>query len=332
MITYYATSPHGYTFAWFVRDWAPDLAEEVRVVGYSTLDLSAPPAPGLHVLTDFERLTAAELHLVRRLHRHLSGRPGVRVIGDPERWLPRHPFLARLHEEGINDFRAYTLDELGGTGLQPRFPVFLRWADEHGGSLGDRIRGPRALEQRLADLATHHGRRWNRVRRQLLVVEKVDASSPDGIFRKYSVARVGDAYFPRHLLTSKRWVTKNPKLFTPELVAEEEAFLADPPDMDLMKRAFEIAGIEFGRIDFGYVGGRPQIWEINTNPMYVTGSKPNELRADILRRQAALGRDAILSQVPEPGDPGAAPLVPLAERWALAAINRRSRRRDLERR
>ena len=32
MITYYATAPHGYTFGSFVRDWAPELADRVRVV------------------------------------------------------------------------------------------------------------------------------------------------------------------------------------------------------------------------------------------------------------------------------------------------------------
>lgn len=332
MITYYATTPHGYTFGWFVRDWAPDLADRVRVVGYSTLDLSAPPAPGLHVLTDFERLRPGELRFVRRLHARLSGRPGVRVIGNPSTWLPRHPFLKRLHEEGINDFRAYTLDELDDHGPHLRFPVFLRWTDEHGGSLGDRIRGPRALQERLAELAAEHGRHWSRLRRRLLVVEKVDASSPDGVFRKYSFARVGDAFIPRHVMTGKRWVTKNPKVVTPELVAEEEAFLADPPHGELMERAFEIAGIEFGRIDFGYADGRPQIWEINTNPMYLTGGAPHELRAGILRRQADLGREAILAQVPDPADPGTEPLFPAPERWAWAAQNRRSRRLDATRR
>ena len=34
-----------------------------------------------------------------------------------------------------------------------------------------------------------------------------------------------------------------------------------------MLDVFNIAGIDYGRVDFGLVGGRPQIYEINSNPM-----------------------------------------------------------------
>ncbi|MGH6891005.1 MAG: hypothetical protein ACREEP_01985, partial [Dongiaceae bacterium] len=36
-----------------------------------------------------------------------------------------------------------------------------------------------------------------------------------------------------------------------------------------IRRAFEIGDIEFGRADFGLVGGTPQVYEINTNPTIV---------------------------------------------------------------
>ena len=37
-----------------------------------------------------------------------------------------------------------------------------------------------------------------------------------------------------------------------------------------LRPAFEIGGIEFGRADFGLVDGRPQVYEINTNPTIAT--------------------------------------------------------------
>ena len=36
---------------------------------------------------------------------------------------------------------------------------------------------------------------------------------------------------------------------------------------DWVRRVFGLAQIDFGRIDFGTVGGQPQAYEINTNPM-----------------------------------------------------------------
>lgn len=332
MITYYATSPHGYTFERFVSGWAPDLADEVRVLGYSELDLDAPPAPGLHVLTDFERLLPPERALVRRLRSRLQRTAGVRVLGDPHRWLDRHALLRRLHAAGINDFRAYTVDELAAE-VDVRFPVFLRWANAHDGSLGDPIADRAALERRLAKVAHDHHRRWRWIRDQLLVVELVDARSPDGLFRKYSVARIGQHYVPRHVEVSGNWVTKYPSVVTSEVVAAEEAFLAEPLDLDLVRSVFDLAGVEFGRIDWGYdaATGRAQVWEVNTNPMLAPGREPHPMRAPSQRRQTALTRDALLACVPT----GAAPrrsLLPAPERWVWGLLNRASRRWDPRRR
>ncbi len=328
MITYYATTPHGYTFRKFVEGWAPELAEQSRVVGYSEIDLTAPPAPGLHVLTDFERLLPPERALVRRLHARLQ-QPGIRVIGNPGTWLGRHALLARLQAEGINDFRAYTVDELGP---HVRYPVFLRWANAHDGSLGEPVHGPEELERRLARIAKDHHRRWRWIRDQLLVVEKVDARSPDGLFRKYSIARIGDELVPRHVEVSGNWVTKYPSVVTPETVAEEEAFLAEPRDVELVRRVFDLAGIEFGRIDWGYVDGRPQVWEINTNPMLAPGGIPHELREPSQRRLAGLTAQALLSHVPEAASSSWGALVPAYERWVWQGLNRGSRRWDPRRR
>ncbi len=323
MITYYATSPHGYTFEKYLALWAPDL--DARVVGYSELDLAAPPAPGLHILTDFERLLGPERAFVGRLHRRLSRTPGLSVIGDPSRWLDRHALLRVLHEEGINDFRAFTLDELGG---DLRFPVFLRWANEHGGTLGGPIQDRRTLDRRIAAITHEHHRRMRWIRDQLLVVEKVDAVSQDGLFRKYSIARIGEEYLARHVEVSGNWVTKYPSVVRPETVAEEEAFLAEPRDLDLVKRVFELSGIEYGRIDWGYAGGRPQIWEINTNPMVAPSAEPHELRAPSQRRQAALVRSILEAQVPTAGGAPRANRIPAPERWVWGAVNRASRRWD----
>lgn len=329
MITFYATSPHGYTFHRFVEGWAPQLASRVRVLGYSEIDLAAPVNPGLHILTDFERLLVPERALATRLYRRLRRRPGIRVIGDPTRWLNRHQLLTHLADEGINDFRAYTVDQLGP---EVRFPVFLRWANEHSGSLGGPIPNRKVLDRRLAEISRLHHRRMRWIRDQLLIVEKRDARSPDGLFRKYSVLRIGDEYIARHMIVTDRWVSKYPSVVNPELVQEEEAFLNDPCDLDLVKQAFAIAGIQFGRIDWGYANGRPQIWEINTNPMLAPGDPPHELRLPGQVRQSQRTVDAIERQIPRDVDTGQRALIPAPERWAWQFMNRGSRYWDPKRR
>jgi hypothetical protein len=99
------------------------------------------------------------------------------------------------------------------------------------------------------------------------VIEFCDCIDADGLFRKFSVLRVGDQFLPRHMLFSENWVTKKPDQVTQALVKEEEAFIANCPHLEQVQQVFEIAGIEYGRIDYGLHQGQMQVWEINTNPI-----------------------------------------------------------------
>lgn len=326
-ITFYTTTPHQYTFRRFIRLWQPEMAATSRVLGYSGLDLGEAPAPGLHVLTDFERLKPDERDLAVRIHQSLQ-RPGNRVVGNPQTWLDRHQLLGRLHEAGINQFRALKVDEL----VAPiRFPVFLRWADSHRGPIGAPIRNRRMLARRLARIAARHTAQ--RIGEDLLVIEKLDVRSPDGLFRKYSVAKVGEHLVPRHVEFSDSWVTKMPDVVTEETAAEEARFLAEPPDLDLIGSIFEMVGCEYGRIDWGYVDGRPQVWEINTNPQVGPGDDVHPLRRPGQQHQADLMRAALESLADPAGPTGRPdPLIPRSERRAWRRVQAQSREYDARRR
>lgn len=279
MISYYASTRHGYTFGHLVEARPETLGGRTRILGYSRLRAGADVAGGLHVLTDFERLHRDELGLVRRLHASLSGRPGVRVLGDPTRWLDRASLLERLHDAGVNDFRAHRLDQLRDPRRPVRLPAFLRWADDHGGSLGEPVTTRSELDAAITRIAVSEGRRWRRSSARLLIVELVDPRGSDGLYRKHSMARIGDRLVPRHVLFSRdAWVTKHPDVVTDATAAEEAAFVAAPPDVETISRAFELAGVDYGRIDYGYVDGMPQVWEVNTNPMLTPGAAPHPLR------------------------------------------------------
>ena len=64
------------------------------------------------------------------------------------------------------------------------------------------------------------------------------------------------------------WAQKRDDSYRETPVAAEEEFAVsrDNPHGAILARAFAIAGIEFGRADYGVIGGRAQIYEINTNP------------------------------------------------------------------
>ena len=57
------------------------------------------------------------------------------------------------------------------------------------------------------------------------------------------------------------------QLLDEHLLDEERAFVAENPHNDQLQEVFELANIQYGRIDYAVVDGRLQVWEINTNPM-----------------------------------------------------------------
>jgi hypothetical protein len=69
-----------------------------------------------------------------------------------------------------------------------------------------------------------------------------------------------------------------------------------------MLRVFELAGVEYGRVDFGLVSGRPTVWEINTNPLVeVLPETPSPFRNETRRlfRDHYLTALAALDSPPE---------------------------------
>jgi hypothetical protein len=117
------------------------------------------------------------------------------------------------------------------------------------------------------------------------VVEFCDTSDSSGIFRKYSAFRVGQHIIPGHLLFSRYWMQKRPDLIDPSKVEEEHRYLRDNPHRAQLLRLFQVAGAEYGRIDYGISPSGIQTWEINTNPVimrepwqYSPGRLPNARR------------------------------------------------------
>lgn len=254
MIHFLVTRSYAGPIASYLETWGRDVAPRLRIVHYETLPRTTRLGRGTYVFSDLERLAPAQLELARLVCGRVRD-AGCRILNDPSVALRRYDLSRRLHEEGVNDFRAYRLDECPPA---PRFPVFLRGEDDHDGSMTDLIHSRQELDQAIAGLRSRSG---------LLVVEYCHTAETSGIYRKYSAMKVGEAIVPRHVLFTGKWVSKYADLVEEPYVREEADYLRTNPHEAQLRRIFGIAGIDFGRVDYGVAAdGSLRVWEINTNP------------------------------------------------------------------
>jgi hypothetical protein len=69
------------------------------------------------------------------------------------------------------------------------------------------------------------------------------------------------------MFTSHDWVVKSMQNQPTEAsVRESLRYQHENPHQAWLARVFDVAGIDYGRIDYGIAGGVPQVWEINLNP------------------------------------------------------------------
>ncbi|HEX7025452.1 MAG TPA: hypothetical protein VF187_11595, partial [Gemmatimonadales bacterium] len=72
---------------------------------------------------------------------------------------------------------------------------------------------------------------------------------------------------PAHLLSGKNWMLKWEESEHGERAMQEHLdYVLGNPHQAWLRRVFDLAGVEYGRIDYGMRGDTLQVWEINTNP------------------------------------------------------------------
>ncbi|QKC82650.1 hypothetical protein [Mesorhizobium sp. NZP2077] len=259
-IYYFCTRQHAYTMGVLLGYYRHGLGDLVRIIPYELAGRLGPVTPGTFIFTDFERLSPARLEAAIALHGRIALlNPGLLRLNDPAIVPRRFDLLKRLKGAGLNDFDVYRLGERKSV---RRFPVFVRWESQHEPPLTGLIDGADALEAAIAGLPGH-------VRQDpdLMIVEYGAAPSADGRFRKYSAYKVGPTIYPQHCFINENWYIKFPGTrFTEADRAESRAYVADNPHATQIERVFALAGIDYGRIDYGIVDGRVQTFEINNNP------------------------------------------------------------------
>lgn len=256
MIIFVVTSEHSYTLQPVVQE-SPGL--KLHIATYDQLFAMTKAPRATYVFTDLDRLPLWRVRQAAELYRQLRD-GGARVLNDPARLPSRYGLLRRLFRHGINDFNAYRVEE----GVVPtRWPVFLRAEGGHEAPLTDLMHGWDEV-RRAIDSAVAAGAPVT----SLLLIEYAAEPVRPGLFRKLSMFRVGNTYLGTNCVHEDKWLAKHGTagIAPPELYEDELRIVRDNPFEAALKPAFDLAAIEYGRADFGIVGGRVQIYEINSNP------------------------------------------------------------------
>lgn len=305
MIYFILTGDHCYTTEGLTAESAADsdtpatLLRSVAPIPYPDLLMRDAVPRGTYVFGDMERLGDAGLVMASDLYRALREAPGCRVLNDPARVRFRYGLLRALNEAGLNGFDTYRAD---GFPRPKRFPVFVRSEAAHDAPVSALIEDQAVLDATLADLE-----RRGQPLRGLIVIEYAAEPAAEGVFRRYGTFRVGERVLLDNVVSEDSWNVKHgkPGLATEEMYRQDARLIAENAYADTLARAFDLGGIDYGRADFGLVGGRPQIYEINTNP-YIGPFKPH---ASAVRKSTmACARKRLVEaleaiELPEDGPP-----------------------------
>lgn len=263
MIYYIVTGQHRYTIDRFMAALGERPPVRIVPVTYGDLFKGMSVEPATVIFSDLERLGAemqeAAATIWQKLRR--SGLP-FRLVNHPTGAMLRYELLRTLFEQGINDFNVYRLTEAR---RPQRYPVFLRSEDDHRGSETHLLRSAAKVDAVVGRMAAREMSRDTR-----MLVEYRAAPDRRGLFRVYTAQCIAGTVIPRSVAFSSHWVVKRSTVeLDDELLAQEREYLATNPHAEFVRRVFRIARIGYGRMDYTVIDGRPQAYEINTNPQLV---------------------------------------------------------------
>ena len=290
-IYYFCTAKHTYAFGIYASFYARKPADRLRLIPYAALPMIRSFEPGSFIFTDHDRLADNYRQLLTRLSGQL-GANGCPVLNHPTRSLQRFALLRALHDAGINRFNVHWLADWRQV---ERFPVFIRCERGHDEPLTGLIANREELEREAERLLADPERPTD-----AMIVEFGNAPAEDGRFRKYSAYRVGDQIYAQHFFSRADWWIKfGDQDATPKEKEELVAYLRDNPHRDQLRQVFEIAKIEYGRVDYCVVDGRVQVFEINTNPTVIQGGAGQLTDLTLYVRL----HDDALMRLPDPARP-----------------------------
>jgi hypothetical protein len=271
MIYYVVSQRHAYTVRSFINDWAGELLQRIKVLSYESLPYSKSFRQGTYIFSDIERLTREQAKILSAIWEELSSAGnGIRLLNHPMRSMRRYKLLRTLYEQHVNSYNIYRLTDCQSP---KQFPVFIRGENDHSGSLTPLL-GTQAMLDSAIDALSRRGERL----RDKVMIEFCNTADSNGIFRKYSAYIIGDRIIPQHMMFGQRWMLKSVDSLAKKKtdLYEERRYLRDNPHQSQLHAVFQLAGINYGRIDYSISDDGLQIWEINTNPtlMHIAPGPP----------------------------------------------------------
>jgi len=252
------------------------LAGQLKLLPYENLFRMRSLHAGTYIFSDIERLDREATEKATIAWNALDKDTGKsRLLNHPIRSMRRFELLRNLYTRGINNFNVYRLTDP----MEPeRFPVFIRSEDDHRGSTTELLNSSAELAKAKEKLINE-----GRTRENKIVTEFCDVANEKGIYHWYGAHRVGSRIFPVFLHFTRKWMSKDSKdlLADEELTAAHQQYVASNPHESLLLQIFDIANIQYGRIDYAMVDGRIQVFEINTNPMSLNATKLSTAIKDI---------------------------------------------------
>jgi len=216
-----------------------------------------------YVFTMVDRLDANERRLAGKIYRHINAAGiGFNALNDPASALGRYRLLRRLYDERVNQFNAYLAMDCP---MPQRFPVFIRQLSVSLPPLTGLIYSQTELDFQIEQLADR-GEPLD----DLVVIEYCAEPYMGEFFVKMSAYRIADQYCTDLFIYSKGWYVKwdGPDVSPANASELEWQLLERNAYLDNAKKVFELAEIEYGRVDFSLVAGRPQFYEVNFNPQF----------------------------------------------------------------
>lgn len=258
MIIFLLDASHPYTHS--DLQGHPDLPP-VKCYSYDWLLKQKRLPSATYIFTDRERMDHWQVRTFADYYQRINSMgPGFKAINNPATMLNRRALLRKLYVEKVNPYNAYAVTERQ---TPEQFPVFIRNEFDHHYPVTGLIESAEALEatlaERVAEGHTEDG---------LLIIEYCAQPHEGQLFRKLSTYKVGDQVFFHDTVHEENWLVKYGTLnaATQAMYEDEYAMIQNNAFAEELRRIFELAGIDYGRADFGIVNGKPVLYEINTNP------------------------------------------------------------------
>jgi hypothetical protein len=247
---------------------------EVRVHSFEWALQQKKLPRATYVFTDMERMDVWQQTVLAQLFSHIQqAGQGYRALSNPAAIGDRGALLRKLYDQGLNDFNAYRVAE---NRVPERYPVFVRRMSMHTQPVTPLLHTPQQLQDALGALLQS-----GEAQSDLLIIEYCAQPVADNLYRKLSSFKIGETVFFTHTVHDVKWLVKHGRKnsATPELYQEEHDMIRDNRFCGHLARVFAVSCVEYGRVDFGIVNGRVQVYEINTNPFVsLPGHHPSPIR------------------------------------------------------